>query len=72
MKKTHLAYANNKSADQTAQMRSLISPFAVCYLDIIIPLLPTFYFSRLFLISATLILTSSEISKTGLVTMKLM
>ena len=72
MRKAHLAYANSKSADQTAQMRSLISAFVVFYLDSIIPLLPTFYFSRLVLVSATLILTWSEISKTGLVTMELL
>ena len=32
------AYANNKGADQTAQMRSLISAFVVRCLDSIIPL----------------------------------
>ena len=36
MRKCALSYANNKGADQTAQMRSLISAFVVRCLDSII------------------------------------
>ena len=38
MRKPVLSYANNKAADQPAHPHSLISPFVVCSLDSIIPL----------------------------------
>ena len=42
-----MSYANNKGADQTARMRSLISIFVVHYLDSIIPLVSISKISRL-------------------------
>ena len=42
-------YANNKGADQPAHPRSLISAFAVRYLDSIIPLLSISEISSLYL-----------------------
>ena len=41
-----LLYANNKGADQPAQLRSLISTFVVHYLDNLIPLLAIAEISR--------------------------
>ena len=42
-----MPYANNKGADQPAQMRSLISAFVVRRLDSIIPVLAKSKISRL-------------------------
>ena len=42
-----MPYANNKGADQPAHPHSLISTFAVCFLDSIIPLLNISEISRL-------------------------
>ena len=46
-----MPYANNKGADQTAQMRSLISAFIVRCLDSIIPLVSLSEISSLYLAS---------------------
>ena len=46
-KNLFMPYANNKGADQSAHMRSLISTFVVCCLDSIIPLLAIAKLSRL-------------------------
>ena len=47
MRKLFLANANNKGADQPALLRSLISTFVVCCLDIITHLVVIFEISRL-------------------------
>ena len=46
-----LPYANNKSANQPAHLRSLISTFVVCFLDSTIRVLAKTEISRLLLAS---------------------
>ena len=48
-----MPYANNKGADQTAHLRSLISTFVVHCLDSIIPLVSIFEILSLYLVSLT-------------------
>ena len=49
MRKLFMPYANNKGADQPAHPCSLISAFAVRYLDSIIPLVSITEISSLYL-----------------------
>ena len=60
-------HANNKSADQPAHPRSLISTFVVCCLDSIIPLVSRSEISSLYIayVQAGLSLTWSKTPKTG-------
>ena len=68
-----MPYANNIGADQPAHSRNLISPFVVCCLDSIIPILAKSKISRLWLVSvaeqASLSLTWSQTPKTGFLMM---
>ena len=68
-------YANNKSADQPAHARSLISPFVVHCLDSMIPLVSISKISSLYLASmavqADLHITRSQTLKTGFLMMRL-
>ena len=47
MRKLFLSYANNKGADQPEHPRSLMSTFAVRFLDSLTPILAKFKLSRL-------------------------
>ena len=47
MRKTVLSYVNNKSADQPAHPRSLVSAFVVRCVDSMIPMLAKTKLSRL-------------------------
>ena len=70
-----MLYADNKSADQPAHPRSLISAFVVRCLDSIIPLVSISEISSLYLVSVAsqvcLCLTWSQTPKTGFLGMRL-
>ena len=70
-----ILYANNKSADEPAHSRSLISAFVVHCLDIIIPLVSVSEILSLYLTSvavqAGLSLTWSQTPKTGFLVTRL-
>ena len=74
-KPVYATYANNKSTDQPAHPRSLISAFVVHCLDSIIPLVSISGISSLYLAllaaQARLSLPWSQIPKTGFLVMKL-
>ena len=75
MRKPVMPYANNKGADQPAHPCSLISPFVVCCLDSIIPLVSISDISSLCLASvaeqANLSLPWSQTPKTGFLVTRL-